>query len=106
MGSTKTCTNLDMSKFKSKSNSKSKSKSKSKYRVSNWSEYDASLKQRGSLTFWLSSEVIEQWVNQYKTGCQGASNTYSDVAIELMVTLSSLRMISRATDRGICRIYI
>ena len=51
---------------------------------------DASLKQRGSLTFWLSYEVIEQWVNQHKTGGQGASNTYSDVAIELMVSLSSL----------------
>ena len=51
---------------------------------------DASLKQRGRLTFWLSYEVIEQWVNQHKTGGQGASNTYSDVAIELMVTLSSL----------------
>ncbi len=70
--------------------SKSKSKSKSKYLLSNWSEYDASLKQRGSLTFWLTLEVIEQWVNQRKTGRRGASNTYSDVAIELMVTLSSL----------------
>ncbi|NEP07157.1 MAG: hypothetical protein F6K34_21495 [Okeania sp. SIO4D6] len=34
------------------SKSKPKSKSKSRYRVSNWSEYDASLKQRGNLTFW------------------------------------------------------
>ncbi len=74
----------------SKSQSKSKSRSKSKYRVSNWSEYDASLKQRGSLTFWLTDEVIEQWVNHKKTGRRGASKTYSDVAIELMVALSSL----------------
>ena len=58
----------------------SKSKSKPKYRVSNWSEYDASLKHRGSLTFWLSPEVMEQWLNPKKTGSQGASNTYSDVA--------------------------
>ncbi|NEP73274.1 MAG: IS5 family transposase [Okeania sp. SIO2G4] len=78
--------NVDMSK----SQSKSKSRSKSKYRVSNWSEYDASLKQRGSLTFWLTDEVIEQWVNHKKTGRRGASKTYSDVAIELMVALSSL----------------
>ncbi len=75
----------------------SKSNSKSKYRLSNWSEYDASLfakhsegKQRGSLTFWLNDEVIEQWVNQQKTGRRGASNTYSDTAIELMVTIQSL----------------
>ncbi len=78
---------------------KSKSKSKSKYRVSNWSEYDACLKHRGSLTFWLTTEVIEQWVNQQKTGRQGASHTYSDVAIELMETLSSwFGLASRPTE--------
>ncbi|NEN87636.1 MAG: hypothetical protein F6K48_01345 [Okeania sp. SIO3H1] len=71
-GTKKPTLNVDMSK--------SKSKSKSNYRISNWSEYDASLKQRGSLTFWLTLEVIEQWVNQEKTGRRGASNTYSDVA--------------------------
>ncbi|MDJ0515995.1 MAG: transposase [Trichodesmium sp. MO_231.B1] len=77
----------------------SKSRSNSKYRVSNWSEYDASLKHRGSLTFSLSPEVIDQWVNQQKTGGRGASNTYSDVAIELMVTLSSLyRLAGRQTE--------
>lgn len=76
--------------MKSKSKFKSRSKSKSKYRVSNWSEYNASLKQRGNLKFWVTDEVIEQWVNQQKTGGRGASNTYSDVAIELMVTFSSL----------------
>ncbi len=70
--------------------SKSKSKSKSKYLLSNWSEYDASLRQRGSLTFWLNDEVIEQWVNQERTGRRGASNTYSDTAIEFMVTIQSL----------------
>lgn len=68
----------------------SKSPSKPQYRVRNWSQYDAVLKQRGRLTFWLSEEVIEQWLNQEKTGRQGASNTYSDLAIELMATLQSL----------------
>ncbi len=71
------------------SKSKSKSKSKPQYKVKNWSEYDASLKQRVSLTFWLSPEVIEQWLNHQKTGRKGASNTYSNVAIELMATLSA-----------------
>ena len=51
---------------------------------------DASLRQRGSLTFWLNDEVIEQWVNQQKTGRRGASNTYSNTAIEFMVTIQSL----------------
>ena len=67
----------------------SKSKSKPQYKVKNWSEYDASKKQRGSMTFWLSPEVIEQWLNQKKTGHKRASNTYSNMAIELMATLST-----------------
>jgi hypothetical protein len=29
-----------------------------KYEIRNWSEYNAGLKQRGSLTFWISEEVI------------------------------------------------
>ncbi|WP_275670322.1 MULTISPECIES: transposase [Okeania] len=74
--------------------------------MSNWSEYNAALKQRGSLTFWLSEEVIEQWLNLEKTGSQGASNTYSDVAIELMATLGALfSLAGRQTERYV-RIYI
>ncbi|NES73440.1 MAG: hypothetical protein F6K24_53750 [Okeania sp. SIO2D1] len=85
---------VDMSK------SKSKSKSKPQYKVKNWSEYDASLKQRGSLTFWLSPEVIEQWLNYKKTGRKGASNTYSNVAIELMATLSALYSLAGRQTEG------
>ncbi|WP_341531517.1 IS5 family transposase (plasmid) [Nostoc sp. UHCC 0302] len=58
-----------------------KTKAKDNYRVRNWQEYGAALKQRGSLTFWVSEEVIEQWRNEKKTGQKGASNYYSDIAI-------------------------
>ncbi len=34
--------------------------------------------------------MIEEWLNLKKTGRKGASNTYSNVAIELMATLSTL----------------
>ncbi len=44
-----------------------------KYRVKNWSEYDAGLKQRGSLTFWVNEEVLKSWLEEEKTGKQGAS---------------------------------
>ena len=74
----------------SKSKSKPKSKSKSLYRLKNWSEYDASLKQRGSLTFWLTPEVVQEWLNHTKTGGRGASSNYSDTAIEFMVTIQSM----------------
>jgi hypothetical protein len=56
-------------------------KTKPQYKVRNWNAYDAALKQRGSITFWVNEEVIEQWRNQQKTGRKGASNYYSDVAM-------------------------
>ncbi|MEO1211293.1 MAG: IS5/IS1182 family transposase, partial [Cyanobacteria bacterium J06638_20] len=31
------------------------------YRIRNWSEYNAGLKQRGSVTFWLSDDVMDGW---------------------------------------------
>ncbi|NES79907.1 transposase [Okeania hirsuta] len=34
--------------------------------------------------------MIEQWLNQNKTGRRGASNTYSNVAMELMATIVTL----------------
>ena len=67
-----------------------KRKAKASYRVRNWSEYDAALKQRGSVSFWVSEEVIGQWRNEQKTGKRGASNYYSDVAIATMATIQSL----------------
>ena len=60
------------------------------YRVRNWSEYNAGLKRRGSITFWLDEEALAQWLNQEKTGKRGASRTYSDLAIETVVTMKSI----------------
>ena len=31
------------------------------YRVKNWAEYEAALRQRGSITFWLNDDVIAGW---------------------------------------------
>lgn len=49
-----------------------KTKAKDNYRVRNWQEYDAALKQRGSLTFWVSEEIIEQWRNEKKDRTEGS----------------------------------
>ncbi|NJL41223.1 MAG: IS5 family transposase [Leptolyngbyaceae cyanobacterium SM1_4_3] len=64
--------------------------SKPSDRIRNWSEYDAALKQRGSLTFWIDEDVIAGWINGQKSGRRGASKYYSDGAIALMVTVQSL----------------
>ena len=44
---------------------------KTQYRIQNWSKYNAALKQRGSLTFWLDDEVLVLWLNDEKTGKRG-----------------------------------
>lgn len=76
-----------------------KTKPKTSYRIRNWQEYDQALKQRGSITFWVSEEVIQQWRNEQKTGRKGASNYYSDLAITTMGTLKSVfGLASRQTE--------
>ena len=65
-------------------------KKKTTYRIRNHREYDTSLRQRGSLTFWISREALQHWVVTEKTGERGASPTYSDLAIETMATLKAL----------------
>jgi hypothetical protein len=63
---------------------------KQQYRIRNWPEYNAGLVKRGSLTFWVSEDVVEAWVSHDITGDPGAPMLYSDLAIETVVTLKSL----------------
>ena len=60
------------------------------YRIRNWSEYNAGLKQRGSITVWISEEVCEQWYSPTLTGKRGASPTYSDLAIATFATVKAV----------------
>lgn len=52
-----------------------------RYKVTNWKEYNRSLKNRGSLTMWISDDVISSWYFQGGTQ-QGAQFEYSDLCIE------------------------
>ena len=65
-------------------------KTKATYRIRNWTEYDTSLRQRGSLTFWISTDLLENWTTKEKTGERGASPTYTDAAIETLATVKYL----------------
>ncbi|MEL6263964.1 MAG: IS5 family transposase [Cyanobacteria bacterium J06650_10] len=69
------------------------------YRIRNWSEYNKGLKQRGSLTFWLSPEVLSNWEVKEKTGKPGATPTYSNQAI---VTMVSLKSVMGLPGRALC----
>src|SRR3954454_17260384 len=44
---------------------------KQRHRVTNWAEYDAGLRARGSLTVWFTAEAIEGWRAEPRTGRGG-----------------------------------
>ena len=69
------------------------------YRVRNWSEYNKGLKQRGSLTLWISADVLADWEVKQKTGKPGATCTYTDPAI---VTMVSLKSVMGLPGRALC----
>lgn len=71
------------------------------YRIRNWSEYNAGLKQRGSLTFWLSEDILDEWMNREATGRRGASLTDSDLAIATFETLKSIYGLAGRQTEGL-----
>jgi IS5 family transposase len=75
-------------------------KKKTAFRIRNWSEYNASLRKRGSLTVWVSSEAVENWTTDELTGEQGASPTYTDLAIETMATVQAIYGLAGRQTQG------
>lgn len=72
---------------------------KRQYRIRNWSEYNAALVRRGSLTVWLDEGAASSWLEQQVSGQRGASRFYSDGAIEIALTLKAVyRLTLRATE--------
>jgi hypothetical protein len=59
---------------------------KMKFKVMNWSEYQAGLCRRGSLTLWLTPEALASW-QAPKRRTRGGQHRYSDLAIETVLTL-------------------
>lgn len=62
-------------------------KNKSKYRVRNWKEYNRSLSERGSLTFWISDQLINNWIEKEDSGKRGRSFVYTEAAIAACVSV-------------------
>src|SRR3954462_15938460 len=71
---------------------------KQKHKVTNWREYAASLRQRGSLTVWFSTEAIEGWRAAPRT-TRGGQPWYSPLAILTALTLRTVfRLALRQTE--------
>lgn len=71
---------------------------KRRHRVINWSEYDAALRQRGSLTVWFTEGAVAAWAAEPRT-TRGGRPSYSDVAITTARTPRALfRLALRQTE--------
>src|SRR4051794_2807929 len=67
-------------------------------KVTNWPAYDASLRQRGSLTVWFTDEAVEAWVAEPRT-TRGGQPWYSALAILTALTLRAVfRLAFRQTE--------
>jgi hypothetical protein len=61
--------------------------SPARYRTTNWPEYNAALRRRGSLLIWLDREM--EWLAS-PSGRLGRSETYSDAAIQFCLSIKVL----------------
>src|SRR3712207_2930799 len=69
-----------------------------RHKVTNWPAYDASLRQRGSLTVWFTDEAIRAWAAEPRT-TRGGQPGYSPLAILTALTLRAVfRLALRQTE--------
>ena len=59
---------------------------KMQFKVTNWAEYEAGLRRRGSLTLWVTEAAIDAW-NAVPRATPGGQATYSDSAIQTCLML-------------------
>src|SRR3954470_6307358 len=71
---------------------------KQRRRITNWAEYDAALRQRGSLTVWFTEAAVAAWEAEPHT-TPGGQPHYSDLAITTALTLKAVfRLALRQTE--------
>jgi hypothetical protein len=73
-----------------------------RYRVTNWPAYKAGLRQRGDLTLWLDEAALECWTAPRRRG-PGGQPYYSELAIELVLTLRLVFQLALRRDEGFAR---
>jgi hypothetical protein len=75
---------------------------KTRYRVTNWPEYNESLRQRGDLTIWVTDEALGQWLAPRRT-TRGGQPIYSDMAITMCLTLGMVYKLPLRQTQGLMR---
>ncbi|MFH5926890.1 IS5 family transposase [Roseomonas xinghualingensis] len=71
---------------------------KLRFRATNWAEYDAALRGRGSLTVWFTDAAIAAWKAERRTA-QSGQPRYSELAISTALALRAVfRLALRQTE--------
>jgi len=73
---------------------------KSKHKITNWSQYNKALVNRGSLTFWIDEQAIKSWRCIEHHGRRGRGYIYSDVAIETALVVKGVFNLSLRALEG------
>lgn len=79
---------------------------KGTYKITNWSQYNESLVQRGSITYWFSEDAIRQWRHVNAEARRGHPFVYSDTAIECLLVLRELFQLPYRQTEGLGRSLI
>ncbi len=60
------------------------------YKITNWREYNESLVRRGDITVWFNEDAVAGWEHPNAGSKVGRPFTYSDTAIECLLTIREL----------------
>ena len=71
-----------------------------KHKVTNWADYDASLRQRGSLTVWFTDEAVAAW-RAAPRPTPGGQPFYSALAITTALTLRAVFRLALRQAEGL-----
>ena len=70
------------------------------HKVTNWPAYDASLRQRGSLTVWFTEAAIAAWAGEPRTS-RGGQSRYSPPAILTALTIHAVFRLDHRQAEGL-----
>ena len=75
---------------------------KARYKITNQSQYNQALINRGSITLWLSPDIIRAWhPKKRKQKLQGGQFKYSDIAIEAAITIKTVYHLPYRATQGL-----
>ena len=69
------------------------------YRVRNWSEYNAGLIARGSVTMWINESALTM-VSEAEPVVRGRPHVYSDALIQALLTLKQVYHLTLRATQG------